>query len=429
MRRLIGIELVVILSLACLVLCVQASEFKKDDGKPTSPLLAALLQNPESAQSLWKGLERSGAPIVESLGDTRDVLVTFVYRSPSTASVRLRTSATLLLSGDNFSNVNAAGLMTRIPGTDVHYISLQVRDDLRLAYHFEADSAGVAVKHLDPLNNSTFSSNTRFAASLLDLPAAPNQPWKDVRSPGKWDEHSIASAVLEKTETFWVYTSSDYATIQDGDHALVIGMDPVSFGQLLPTSKVIEYLNDNGAIGPTILVAAPDLAWVGDERGSYDDAVTFLADEFLPFLRERYRITDSPEGIVLAGESRKGMLATYAAFRRPEAFGKVLSLSGSYYWRPVGSDFEWLPALIAGSLVRPVRLYLAAGELEKIITPTNRGHYLLSTNRHMRNVLEARGYAHRYAEFYGGHNAVNWQDQIEPALRYLLGDFDSSGTR
>ena len=41
----------------------------------------------------------------------------------------------------------------------------------------------------------------------------------------------------------------------------------------------------------------------------------------------------------------------------------------------------------------------------------------------MRNILVAGRYEHRYVEFYGSHSEINWQDQIEPALRYLLGDF------
>jgi enterochelin esterase family protein len=177
-----------------------------------------------------------------------------------------------------------------------------------------------------------------------------------------------------------------------------------------------------GEIPPTLVVAAPDPAWVGDRLGSYDPAANFLADELLPMLRREYRITDSPDGIVAAGLSRRGMVSAYVAFRRPDAIARVLSLSGSYYWRPPGHrQFEWIPARFAEEPRRDIRLYLAAGELETVVTPTNQGHYLVATNRHMRDVLRAKGYEHRYTEFYGVHSTFNWQDQLAAGLVYLLG--------
>jgi enterochelin esterase family protein len=115
------------------------------------------------------------------------------------------------------------------------------------------------------------------------------------------------------------------------------------------------------------------------------------------------------------------MIAAYAALRRPDVFQRVLSLSGSYYWRPPGhAEFEWLPALFAREPKRPIRFYMAAGTLETVVSPTNAGHYMVGTNRHMRDVLVAKGYQLKYVEFYGVHSTFNWQDQLMPGLIYLL---------
>jgi enterochelin esterase family protein len=68
---------------------------------------------------------------------------------------------------------------------------------------------------------------------------------------------------------------------------------------------------------------------------------------------------------------------------------------------------------------RPIRLYVAAGMLETFVSETNAGHYMISTNRHMRDVLAAKGYDFEYVEFMGVHSEVNWEDQLVAGLTWL----------
>ncbi len=77
---------------------------------------------------------------------------------------------------------------------------------------------------------------------------------------------------------------------------------------------------------------------------------------------------------------------------------------------------------MAGASAPNIKLYLAAGLLETIVNSHNFGHYMLATNRHMRDVLTARGYAFRYREFNGVHHELNWQLELAEGLRYLLND-------
>src|SRR4029453_1516267 len=104
----------------------------------------------------------------------------------------------------------------------------------------------------------------------------------------------------------------------------LVGLDSLTYRVVLPTASVIEYLIAQRVIRPTVIVAGPDLASVGDQ-GSYDPAVAFLADELLPWGREHYQISPKPSDIVVSGASRHGLLAAYAALRRPDAFQRVLS--------------------------------------------------------------------------------------------------------
>lgn len=45
----------------------------------------------------------------------------------------------------------------------------------------------------------------------------------------------------------------------------------------------------------------------------------------------------------------------------------------------------------------------------------------LLTNRHLRNVLIAKEYKHRYVEYEGGHDFIHWGDSLERGLLYFYG--------
>jgi len=46
---------------------------------------------------------------------------------------------------------------------------------------------------------------------------------------------------------------------------------------------------------------------------------------------------------------------------------------------------------------------------------------MLDANRHLRDVLQAKGYKFRYVEFNGRHEFANWQETLGDGLIYLLG--------
>jgi enterochelin esterase-like enzyme len=394
-----------------------------NDDRPKSPALRALLRDipshPLALEDFWQRVKAVGAPLVEPTPNRPDYsLVTFLFRADSGSRVRLRSSLNALLGNGIGRDFSALGELKLLPATDVHFITFEASNELRISYRYEV--SGQTQPLLDPLNPNSYLKGTEFAESALALPKAPPQPWADWRETGKWEEHRIESQTLGSAQSIWIYTPSGYDPAAKQPYPALIGLNSLTFGKILPTARVVEYLVAQGRIRPTLIIAAPDLAEIG-EQGSYDPAVKFLADELLPWVRERYRITRHASEVIVSGLSRRGMIAAYAALRRPDAFQRVLSLSGSYYWRPPGHpEFEWLPALYAREAPRPVRFYLAAGALETVASPTNAGHYLLATNRHMRDVLLAKGYTLKYVEFYGVHSTINWQDQLLPGLTYLL---------
>ncbi|MBX9603731.1 MAG: DUF3327 domain-containing protein [Bryobacteraceae bacterium] len=378
-----------------------------------APLLVA--QAPADAES-WRQVQR--APVVEPVPARPGFYrVTFLYRAPETARIRLDSGAVAAVGNGLGKSLDVLSELKPTPGTGVHTLSLELPANLRIGYRFEI--AGVRDPVLDPLNPHVYMKETRFAESLLELPEAPAQPWRERKPAGRWEKHEAPSMALGRPQTIWVYTPAGYMPTGPR-HAAIVAMDSVSFGQVLPADRVLDLLIEQGRLRPAILVATPDLA-AAREQESYEPAVQFLARELMPWVRSKYRVSERAEDVVIAGISRRGMVAAYAAFRRPEVFGGVLALSGAFYWKPPGTaEFEWLASLVASEPRRRVRFYLGAGTLETILTSTNAGHYPLSTSRHLRNVLRAKGYPVTLTEFPGAHSPVNWQDQLAAGFEALL---------
>ena len=69
----------------------------------------------------------------------------------------------------------------------------------------------------------------------------------------------------------------------------------------------------------------------------------YMANAVKPFIDANYRTLRAPKDTLIAGASHGGLAAFYMAMRRPDAFGNVLSQSGSFW---VGLDSAALGAFL-----------------------------------------------------------------------------------
>ena len=395
--------------------------------RPESPRLRALVQTLAAGggtEGFWQERARQGTPLVEPLSE-HESLVTFLWRgTPQTRSVRLFGSP----SGNHDP-------LLRLGGSDVWWASFRMPASARLSYRLAPDVPQVegtaqdqrrmilATAQRDPLNPHVFPPAQAGAQpdafqghSVLELPQAPPQPWVAPRpgaAEGTLARHELASRILGNQRPIWIYRPAGAAP-----KALLVLFDAHAYRQNVPTPRIMDHLAADGLIPPTavVLVANPHPEARAAELPPNPAFARFLDEELMPWVHAQ-GLAQPPEATVIAGSSYGGLASAYAGLVLPHRFGRVLSLSGSYWWAPPGELPGWMMRAYAEAPPRPVRFYLDAGRYEGA-----RGGQdgILETNRHLGDVLRAKGYAVIQREHATGHDYLHWQGALGCGLVALL---------
>jgi enterochelin esterase-like enzyme len=210
----------------------------------------------------------------------------------------------------------------------------------------------------------------------------------------------------------------------------------------VPTPAILDNLVAAGLVPPmvAVLIESLDYGTRARELTCNPTFLAFLTDELLPWVERSHAVTSDPAQTVVAGSSLGGLTAAYAALRRPDRFGLVLSQSGAFSWSPPGDEeAEWLARQVAAGALgvrsggggprppaRP-RFYLNVGLYETGRAFLPDGPSLRLANRHLRDVLRAGGYAVRYAESAGGHDELGFRATFPEGLLALCGRSTAAG--
>ena len=393
-----------------------------------SPQLQALQQalaQGGTTDAFWNERARAGTPMVEPLSPTHS-LVTFLWRGAHNTSVRLFGSP----SGNHDP-------LQRLGASDVWWASFEMPNTARLSYRIAPDvprvqgsamqqrRAILATAQRDPLNAAIFpaphgaATDVFQGSSVLALPAAPPQPWVQAQpgvARGVLAQHRLTSKVLGNERAVWIYRPAG-ATPQ----ALLVLFDAHAYRNDVPTPTILDNLLAEDLIPPTALVlvgnASPEAR--GTELPPNPAFARFLDEELMPWVQHQGLVQPAAR-TVIAGSSYGGLASSYAALQHPQWFGNVLSLSGSYWWAPSGHMPGWTMRAYAHAPPQPehpVRFYLDAGRYEAA-----RGGQdgILETNRHLGDVLRAKGYAVTQLEHDTGHDYLHWQGSLGCGLVALL---------
>jgi enterochelin esterase family protein len=400
-------------------------------------------QSPRMLQ-LWKEQRADGAkaierfakemeghaPLVEPVANNPqgDVFITFATRvQPDTHYVGL-------LSAPTVDGREAA--LARFEDTDLFSLTLRIPKDARFTYRLRPGepfgfgwTQKEAMAAMSTTKPDVWNPHTFEMESLVELPSAPTQTWaKRVEGvpAGRVIDRTVHSDILGEDRKVGVYLPAAFDPA-GGPYPYVIVFDGDTYGHSsepsVPTPIILDNLIAQGKVPPMLGVLVDS----GNTRNR-DLAMSapfgdFLAKELAPWVRREYRAATDPAKVTLAGSSLGGLAAVYGAFHHPDVFGNALSQSGSFWFAPglmeeaeTMSPFHIAPgAMMREILAAPaqplrvwmeVRLFEGAG---------------VGFNRHIRDVLLAKGYSVNYHEYTGGHDYVCWRGSLADGLIALAG--------
>lgn len=450
-----------------------------------SPRLQQLVSDlksgtPNALQEFWDEVKAAGLPYQELIEITKTneddeeeraidedhVWVTFLYEGDED------TKHVALLGGLMFERQQKAtdddkaakfSLLHRLENTNVFYWTTKIRKTFRTQYlmpvnhellenaeiekRFPTDEEKEAYYQTiyvhDPANPKCFEfandptvpdyredrPTTRIA--VLEAPDAAPLTYpieRDNVAKGSVSDYKWESDIFELEVHNWVYLPPDYDAERDEPYHLLIVFDGYTYVGGVPTATILDNLLADDKIPPTVALFVSNFKDLRNEMLPPNNKLPqAFVDEIMPYMRDHYQITNKPENVILAGASLGGLASAWNAFKHPELFGNVLSQSGSYWWSDglmgkEDGDMQagWLIREYLNSEKLPIKFYMDVGR-EENKNFRGKGFSHQGLNRHMRDVLIAKGYDITYTEYDGGHDYAWWQQTLADGLTILHG--------
>jgi len=257
------------------------------------------------------------------------------------------------------------------------------------------------------------------AAALAFAEAGPGPAHTEPDAPaGQVEERMVPSRLYGRERRVWVYTPPGYPARAPDGCDLMVAFDGSEYLEQIPLPKILDGLLARGEAGPFVAVlvdnasSAERLADLANHARFAD----FVSEELVPWARKGWRFRSDARRTIVTGSSAGGLAAAYVAYRRPDVFGNVVSQSGAFWRGDEGSNgppWEWLTGRIAASPKREIRFWLDVGSKESVAAMGGAAPSILEANRRLREVLQRKGYAVRYAEVEnGGHAPEFWRERL-----------------
>jgi enterochelin esterase family protein len=374
-------------------------------GQLSSPRLDKLrdaaMKDPSAVADFWNEISRTGTPMVEEINGTEDLLVTFLLRSDAVMD-----NAVVFASVLPENNPDRQRLR-RLVGTDVWFHTSRFHRDVPILYEISDD--GPQKLQRDPMNPRFIDGP--MGGSVV-LPRGRSQPgaFSGNETAGRVEEVTFSSKLLGNDRKVAVYLPPGFRP--DHAYSLVTVLDEDIFNGPVKLPSILDDLIDSRKLQPMVV------AMVGNVSRAHELSCNAAfsgmpAEELIPWVKRRL----GRRRTTIVGASLGGLAAACAGFQASNAFDSVIALSASLRWHPDGDpEPEWLARRIAAAPAVPVRFSISVGSFETGLPLEAANPSLLTAARHLRDVLQARGYRLRYREFPGAHEPLSWSLNIGEAL-------------
>ncbi len=328
-------------------------------------------------------------------------------------------ASTIVLTGD-ISNWFKTIPLERVGQTTLWSTTQTITSGARIEYKFGTGGGGRRGIFNDPRNPLTISANLG-TNSELRMPGyvPPTEILTRTGIPtGQLDALGLyKSSIASTTHDLNVYLppnydpAIDYPSVyfQDGDDYLAYAKTPT----------ILDNAIADGILPPLIGVFVTP----SEEQGRQVDYdlnnayAEFFATELVALIDAKYSTIDDPAQRVVVGDSYGGLISVYLGVLYPDTFGGVLNQSGF-----IGRQGGNLLSLFAIQPPYNSRIATVVGTYETCIGGPITGLEcnFLEANRTLRDLIEANGIAHNYAEYPQGHAWAFWRDHIDRELAWVL---------
>ena len=308
--------------------------------------------------------------------------------------------------------------MKRLGETNLWFTFFELPLGSRVEYKFEVFTNGALELVTDPLNprftTDPVGTNSVVHGQGYEIPEW-TQPSPTTR-PGSLDVFTFGSEVFGEQRPIKVYLPARFRATRR--YPLLVVHDGTDFLRYAALKTVLDNLIHRLEIPPLVaaLIDSPRrlTEYADDPRHA-----SFLAEELVPVLEERFPLARAPSARCLLGASFGAVASLAAAWRHPGVFGNLLLLSGSFAFTDIGGHdrgpvFDPVVEFVNAFRANPGRpsenIYMACGMYESLI------YY----NRSMMPLLQASGMHVRFTEARDGHNWENWRDRLREGLSWLV---------
>lgn len=310
------------------------------------------------------------------------------------------------------------GEMVRVEDSEIWVKSFLIDSPFASTYYFSindeyGDNWGERFKHLksDPLNRKkmVFSESPGGIPTELSYVEA-NKRVSSIELPTKTPhlyKEVFKSELLHNERNLWIY---DPVETKGTKKNILILFDGFQYTDAIPVPNMIDQLYEEGKIPPTVMIGVDSPDRFTEFNGN-DRFTQFLTDELLPWIHNRFEVSQRPKDIALCGASLGGLAAFYCALTRPDLFGNVVSQSGSFNHKKIEDEY-WAVHYIDTEPKHPVRMYMNAGRLEM--------DALQDANKQTHHALLRNGYDVSYELFNGGHDVLWWRETFLRGLESIF---------
>lgn len=309
--------------------------------------------------------------------------------------------------------------LTRVPNTDLFYLTLDIPSKSRVEYKYEIHRHGGSQWIEDPRNpnraRDPFGANSVVHGEGYQIPEFTRHD-PEAR-PGFLEPFRFNSRALGGWRSGHIYLPARFRRTRL--YPLLVVHDGADYLNYASMKTVLDNLIHNLEI-PDVIVAFTDSPDRLREYANDESHARFLTEELMPDLTRRLPILDKPQARCLMGASFGAVAAFSTAYRYPNVWGRLLLQSGSFAFTDIGKSnrrgplfdkvVEYMNQYREDPVAVSERVFVSCGVYESLIYE----------NRSLVPMLDATGMQVKFVESRDGHNWENWRDRLREGLSWLF---------